>query len=267
MPRHRHPAAEHDRDRRCDRHRPVLCQRQCDCPSRTGRRAHGVRHHGSGGVLHDAVARRNGDAIADSRFVRGLCGAIRRPLAGLCGGLELLVQLGHHPGRGIGGGRSHRAILVSPFKLHAVGHGLFLGAAGLESPLGQGLRRSGILVRRHQGRDRDHLPGGGRPDDCRHAGRSQPGLPELDLERPEDRLARALRRRLYRGAGRVPGGRLFLPGHRRRGPRRRGNHQSDPERSQGDPHGVLAHPVVLHRLDLRGRHLDQLHRPQSIARR
>ncbi len=42
---------------------------------------------------------------------------------------------------------------------------------------------------------------------------------------------------------------------------------ADPEHecAQGHPHRVLAHPAVLHRRHLRGRHADQLHRPQSTA--
>ena len=58
-------------------------------------------------------------------IIRGLCGAIRRSFARICGRLELLVQLGDHPGRGTGRGVADRSILVSAFQLRPLGDGIF----------------------------------------------------------------------------------------------------------------------------------------------
>ena len=91
------------------------------------------------------------------RLVRGVCGTIYRPVTGICGRLELLVQLGDHAGSGIGRRRPHRTVLVSAFELDALGHGFLRGIAGAEPLVGPGVCRSRILVRRDQGRDRDHF--------------------------------------------------------------------------------------------------------------
>jgi len=54
--------------RRAIEHWLVLRERWSDSPSRPRRRVAGVRDHGSGGLLHDAVAGRDGHAVADSRL-------------------------------------------------------------------------------------------------------------------------------------------------------------------------------------------------------
>ncbi len=153
------------------------------------------------------------------------------------------------------------------FGLDVVGHGFFCGAAGLESFVGQGVRRSGILVRRHQGGHRDHFPGGGCLDDRRHDGQSRHRLPQLDLARPQERHACALCRRPGGSAGGVLGGRVFLSRHRGCGTGRRRNRQPQQKRAQGHQNRVLADPAVLHRFDLRRGHVDQFHGPQPAARR
>ena len=205
--------------------------------------------HGLGGLLHDAVAGRDGDAAADSpapsRPMRSASSIPRSPLpwAGITG------SAGRSPGGRTGRRRPHRAVLVSAFEFRRSGPmGFFalLLALNLLSVRAYaeaeywfaGIKVVTVII----------FLAVGALMIAGMLGEPQRRLPELDAQRSRTRHPRALRRRdgppclaVFLVAG------LFLPGHRRRGPRGGRDHRSAQERAQGDPHRVLAHPAVLHR--------------------
>ena len=133
-----------------------------------GRRASGLRHHGHRGLLHDAILGEMATQLPIAGSFEAYAERFVDPSLAFAVGWNYWFSWAITLAAELVAG----ALIVQFWFPHSnsalLGHGLFRGAAGAESSVGESVCRSRILVRRHQGRHRDHLPGGRRTDDRRH---------------------------------------------------------------------------------------------------